>query len=63
MKNSHGLLDKDMQTNETNETAINTKNKEPREFKPPPICTCIYGITNFREVVKTPSYNDRRRTV
>jgi hypothetical protein len=31
------LSDEDMQTNETNETATSTKNKTPRESKPPPI--------------------------
>jgi hypothetical protein len=31
------LSDEDMQTNETDETTTNTKNKPPRESKPPPI--------------------------
>jgi hypothetical protein len=44
-QNRHGelsrLSDEDMQTNETYETATNTKNKPPRESKPPP--KYIYG--------------------
>jgi hypothetical protein len=46
--------DKDMQTNEPNETATNTKNKQPSESKPPPIYIYIYiyGVTNYREMVK-----------
>jgi hypothetical protein len=31
------LSDEEMQTKETDETATNTKNKQPRESKPPPI--------------------------
>jgi hypothetical protein len=34
-----GPSDEDMQTNETDETATNTKNKQPRECKSPPIYT------------------------
>jgi hypothetical protein len=36
------LSDEDMQTNETNEIATNTKNNPPRESKPPPIYMYIY---------------------
>jgi hypothetical protein len=44
------LSDEDMQTNETDETTTNTKNKPPRKSKPPPVY--IYGVTNYREKVK-----------
>jgi hypothetical protein len=39
-----------MQTNETDETATNTKYIQPRASKPPPIY--IYGVTNYREMVE-----------
>jgi hypothetical protein len=40
------LSDEDMQTNKTDETATNTKNKQPRESKPPPIYIYIYTRSN-----------------
>jgi hypothetical protein len=46
------LSNEDMQTNETNETATNTNNKQPRQSKPPPIYIYIYGVTDYHEMVK-----------
>jgi hypothetical protein len=39
-----------MQTNETTETATNTKNENLSKSNPPPIY--IYGVTNYREMVE-----------
>jgi hypothetical protein len=41
-----------MQTNETDETATNTKYKQRRESKPPPIYSYIYRVGNYREIVE-----------
>ena len=42
------LEDEDMQTNDVNK--FTTKSNQPREKKPPPIY--IYGVTNYREMIK-----------
>jgi hypothetical protein len=53
------LSDENMQTNETDETATNTKYIQLRESKPPPIYT-IRGNKPPRNG-RTPSYNERTR--
>jgi hypothetical protein len=52
------LSDEDMQTNETNETVTNTKNKPPRESKPHQyIVTCIARQRTSRRNTRTQQWN------
>jgi hypothetical protein len=50
MKSSPGS-DEDMQTNETDERATNTKNEKPRESKPDTYIY-VYGVTNYHKMVE-----------